>query len=77
MSETTGIVVILGGLAVSAIGLYVLSRSNRQVIGLVLIVIGFSLAGTGLLTLESTEVVDRPPATVAPGPGTPEASPPV
>jgi hypothetical protein len=75
MSETTGIVVILGGLAVSAIGLYVLSRSNRQVIGLVLILIGFSLAGTGLLTLESTEVVDRPPATVAPG--TPEASPPV
>lgn len=63
MSETVGIIVIIGGLLVSAVGLYFLSRTPRQILGLIVMIVGFTLAGTGLLTIESTTVEERTPAT--------------
>jgi hypothetical protein len=62
MSDTTGAIVIIAGIAVSLVGLYFLSRTPRQALGLLIIIVGFTIAGTGLLTLEGT-VEERPPAT--------------
>lgn len=72
MSETVGIIVIIGGLLISAIGLYLLSRTPRQVLGFAVIVAGFTLAGSGLLTIEDTVVEERPAATTE---ATPAATP--
>jgi hypothetical protein len=68
MSESVGIFVIIAGLAISAGGLFLLTRSQRQVLGLVLMVLGFTLAGTGLLTIEDTVVEERPPVTITASP---------
>jgi hypothetical protein len=65
MSDTTGTIVIILGIAISLVGLYLLSRTKRQGLGLLVMIVGFTFAGTGLLTLEGT-VEDRPPATAAP-----------
>lgn len=62
MSETTGTIVIIVGIAISLVGLFLLSRTKRQGLGLLVIIVGFTFAGTGLLTLEGT-VEERPPAT--------------
>ena len=64
MSDTTGTIVIILGIAVSLVGLYLLSRTKRQALGLIVMIAGFTFAGTGLLTLEGT-VEERPPATAA------------
>jgi hypothetical protein len=64
MSDTVGIIVIVGGLLISAVGLYLLSRTPRQVIGLIVMIAGFTIAGTGLLTIEDTTVEERTPATI-------------
>lgn len=72
MSETVGIIVIIGGLIISAIGFYLLSRTQRQPLGLLIVIVGFTIAGTGLLTIEDTTVEERPPA--APEAGTPDAT---
>lgn len=63
MSEIVGIIVIVAGLLVSAVGMYYLARTSRQVIGLLIMIIGFTLAGTGLLTIEDTTVEERTPVT--------------
>jgi hypothetical protein len=65
MSDTTGTIVIIVGIAISLVGLYLLSRTRRQALGLLVIIAGFTIAGTGLLTIEGT-VEERPPVTVAP-----------
>jgi hypothetical protein len=70
MSDTTGTIVIIVGIAISLVGLYFLSRTKRQALGLIVMIAGFTFAGTGLLTLEGT-VEERPPATSAAA--TPEA----
>ena len=72
MSDTAGTIVIVAGLLISAGGFFILTRSTRQVLGFAVIVAGFVLAGTGLLTIEDTVVEERPPATV---PASPEATP--
>ena len=74
MSDTVGIIVIIGGLLISAAGLYFLSRTPRQVLGLAVMIVGFTIAGTGLLTIEDTTVEERPPATAegTPADATPE-----
>jgi hypothetical protein len=72
MSDTTGTIVIVVGIAISLVGLYLLSRTRRQGLGLIVIIVGFTFAGTGLLTLEGT-VEERPPATSAAS--TPAATP--
>ena len=61
MSDTTGTIVIILGIAISLVGLYLLSRTKRQGLGLLVMIVGFTFAGTGLRTLEGT-VEDRPPA---------------
>lgn len=63
MSDTVGIIVIIGGLLISAAGLYFLSRTPRQVLGMAVMIVGFTIAGTGLLTIEDTTVEERTPAT--------------
>ena len=63
MSETTGIIVIIGGLAISAAGFLAMTRTHRQPLGFAIMVVGFAIAGTGLLTIEDTTVEERPPAT--------------
>jgi hypothetical protein len=71
MSDTTGTIVIIVGIAVSLVGLYLLSRTRRQGLGLLVIIVGFTFAGTGLLTIEGT-VEERPPVTSVPAtPATP------
>ncbi len=73
MSDTTGTIVIILGLAISLVGLYLLSRTKRQGLGLLVIIVGFTFAGTGLLTLEGT-VEERPPVTSVASPAaTPES----
>ena len=67
MSDTTGTIVIIVGLAISLVGLYLLARTKRQALGLLVMIVGFVFAGTGLLTLEGT-VEERPPATSAASP---------
>lgn len=72
MSDTTGTIVIVVGLAISLVGLYLLARTKRQGLGLLVMIVGFTFAGTGLLTLEGT-VEERPPATTVASPAaTPE-----
>lgn len=71
MSDTVGVIVILAGLAVSGVGLWLLSRTRRQPLGLALMVVGLIAAGTGFLAIDDTQVIERPPATVETG--TPEA----
>jgi len=72
MSDTTGTIVIVVGLAISLVGLYLLARTKRQGLGLLVMIVGFTFAGTGLLTLEGT-VEERPPATAVASPAaTPE-----
>lgn len=63
MSETVGIIVIIGGLLISAVGFFLLSRTHRQILGLIAMIAGFTIAGTGLLTIEDTTVEERTPAT--------------
>ncbi|MDQ4045051.1 MAG: hypothetical protein M3173_06350 [Chloroflexota bacterium] len=63
MSDTTGNVIIIVGLAISAIGLLVMVRSKRELLGFAVMVVGFMLAGIGTLTLEDTVVEERPPVT--------------
>jgi hypothetical protein len=70
MSDIVGIIVIIGGLLISAAGLFLLSRTPRQILGLVVMIAGFTIAGTGLLTIEDTVVEERTPAT--PAEATPE-----
>ena len=65
MSETTGIIVILVGILISGAGFYLLARTNRQAIGFMVMFIGFTTAGAGLLTIEDTVVEERPPVTAA------------
>jgi hypothetical protein len=73
MSDTTGTIVIIVGLAISLVGLYLLARSKRQGLGLLVMIVGFSFAGTGLLTLDGT-VEERSPATSVASPAaTPES----
>lgn len=67
MSDTVGIIVIVAGLAVSAVGFYVLARTRRQALGLVVMVAGLIASGTGLLTIEDTQVIERTPATAESG----------
>lgn len=65
MSDTVGTIVIIVGIAISLVGFYLLSRTRRQGLGLLIIIAAFTFAGTGLLTLEGT-VEERPPVTAAP-----------
>ncbi len=75
MSETVGIILIFAGIGASGAGMYFLSQSKRQVIGLALMVIGLFVAGIGFLAIDDTQVEERPPATIDAGsPGaTPES----
>ena len=66
MSETTGIIVTVVGIAISAAGMYLLSQTVRQKLGLLLVIAGFTIAGAGMLALGDDWVQERPPATVAP-----------
>lgn len=71
MSDTVGIIVIVVGIAISAVGMWYLARTRRQVLGLAILVVGLMGAGTGLLTIEDTEVTERTPATIESGAATP------
>ncbi|HEV2128877.1 MAG TPA: hypothetical protein VGR22_09690 [Thermomicrobiales bacterium] len=71
MSETTGAVVIIVGLAISAVGFLLMVRSQREVLGFAIIVVGFMLAGTGMLTIEDTVVEERTPVTLPTSAATP------
>ena len=63
MSDTVGIIVIIAGIAISAAGFYLLARTRRQALGFLVMFVGLTLAGSGLLTIEDTTVEERPPAT--------------
>lgn len=64
MSDTVGVIVILIGLALSGVGLYLLSRTRRQGLGLALMLVGLFAAGTGFLAIDDSQVTERPPATI-------------
>jgi hypothetical protein len=63
MSETVGIIVVIIGVAVSIGGFMLLTRTRRQALGFLIMLLGFTFAGVGLLATDDTQVQERPPAT--------------
>lgn len=63
MSETLGLILLIAGIVASVGGILLLSRSARQVLGLLLMAGGLVVAGVGWLAVDETQVTDRPAAT--------------
>jgi hypothetical protein len=70
MSETTGIIVAIVGIAISGAGMYVLTRSPRQMLGFLVVAAGLTIAGVGLLAIGDDWVQERTPATAEATPTT-------
>ena len=60
MSDTTGTIVIVVGLAISLVGLYLLARTKRQGLGLLVMIVGFTFCfGWLVLNRLQGQIVER------------------